>query len=165
MIICCWKNMQNLQGNGGIDREGNETLFLLSEHEVLPLIDVPPLRKFMDTSRTEGEIVFTLRWWSVTADGSASFKDISWQVENRKKNCFYFAMMICCRWWICVLQGHFTTGRERKEKLFLLCDDDLLPLMDLRPSRALRDRSKTEGATDYTSGWSYVSVMTCKSLK
>ena len=44
--------MQILQGNGGIDREGNETLFVLSDHEVLPLIDVPPLRKFMDTSRT-----------------------------------------------------------------------------------------------------------------
>ena len=53
--------MQILQGNGGIDREGNETLFVLSDHEVLPLIDVPPLRKFMDTSRTEGEIVSSLR--------------------------------------------------------------------------------------------------------
>ena len=53
--------MQILQGNGGIDREGNETLFVLSDHEVLPLIDVRPFRKLMDTSRTEGENVSTFR--------------------------------------------------------------------------------------------------------
>ena len=53
--------MQILQGNGEIYPEGNEKLFLLSDHEVLPLIDVRPFRKLMDTSRTEGENVSTLR--------------------------------------------------------------------------------------------------------
>ena len=93
----------------------------------------------------EGETLSTLRWWFVAADGSPSFKDTSGQVENRRRNSFYFAMTICRRWWISVLQGHFGTGREQKEKQFLLCDDDLSPLMDLRPSRTLRDRSRTEG--------------------
>ena len=61
MMICCWKNIQILQGNGEIYTEGNETLFLLSDHEVLPLSDVRPLRNLMDTSRTEGANVSTLR--------------------------------------------------------------------------------------------------------
>ena len=44
--------MQIIQGNGGIDAERKQTLFLLSDHEVLPLIDVRPFRKLMDRSRT-----------------------------------------------------------------------------------------------------------------
>ena len=42
------------------------------------------------------------------------------------ENCLYFAMMICCCWWISVHQWHLGTDREPKEKLFLLCNDDLL---------------------------------------
>ena len=53
--------MQILQGNGGIDPEGKQTLFLLSDDEVLPLIDVRPFRKLMDRARTEGGNVSTLR--------------------------------------------------------------------------------------------------------
>ena len=51
--------------------------------------------------------------------------------------------MICCCWWISVLQRHLATGQEPKEKLFVLCDDDLLLLMDLRPSKTFSDRSRT----------------------
>ena len=115
----------------------------------------------MDRSRTEGENVSTLRWWTVANDGCSSFKEIDGQVENGRRKCFYFAMMICFCWWIPVLQGHFGTGRERKEKLFVLCDDDLLPLMDLRPSRKLMDRWRTEVETDSTFGWWSVSVIRC----
>ena len=46
---------------------------------------------------------------------------------------------------MCVLQGNLGTGREPKEKLFLLCDDNLLPLTDIRPLNKLMDSSKTEG--------------------
>ena len=53
--------MQILQGNGWIDPEENETLFLLSDHELLPLIDVRPFRKLMDRSRKEEGNVSTLR--------------------------------------------------------------------------------------------------------
>ena len=53
--------MQMLQGNGRIDPEGNETLFLLSDHELLLLINVRPFRKLMDRSRTEEGNVSTLR--------------------------------------------------------------------------------------------------------
>ena len=53
--------MQILQGNGRIDQQGKETLFLLSHHELLPLMDVRPFRKLMDRSRTEEGNVSTLR--------------------------------------------------------------------------------------------------------
>ena len=52
-----------------------------------------------------------------------------------------------------VLQGHLPTGGEQKEKLFQLCDDELLPLSDVRPLKNLMDRSRTEVATDSTLGW------------
>ena len=90
-----------------------------------------------------------------------SFKEIEGQVENRRRNCFYFAMMICCCWWISVLQGHLGTGGEHKEKLFLLCDDDLLLQTDVSPSGKLMDRWRTEGDTDSTLGWWSVSVIRC----
>ena len=48
--------MRVLQGNGGIDPEPNEKLFLLSDDQLLPLMDVRPLKKLMDRSRTEGEL-------------------------------------------------------------------------------------------------------------
>ena len=51
---------------------------------------------------------------------------------------------------ISVLQGHFGTGREPKEKLFLLCDDELLPLAYVRPLSKLMNKSRTEGSTVYT---------------
>ena len=51
-----------------------------------------------------------------------------------------------------VLQGHLPTGGERKEKLFQLCDDELLPLINVRPLKNLMDRSRTEVATDSTLG-------------
>ena len=108
-----------------------KTLFLLSDDELLPLINVRPLSKLMDRSRTEGETVSTLRWWSVADSGAESFKEIHGQVENRRRKCFYFAMMIRCCWWMCVLQANWWTGKEPKEKMFLLCDDDLLLLTDL----------------------------------
>ena len=53
--------MRVLQRNGGIDPEPNETLFLLSDYELLSQIDVRPSNKLMDRSRTEGESVSTLR--------------------------------------------------------------------------------------------------------
>ena len=153
IIICWWKDLQILKGNGGIDPEENETLFLHWDDDLLPLMDLHPLSKLMDRSRTEGENLSTLQWWSVAATWAEFFKEIDGQVENRRRNCFYFAMMIRCCWWICVLQGHFGTGGEPKEKLFVLCDDDPLPLMDLRPSRTFRDRSRTEGETVCTLRW------------
>ena len=53
--------MQILQGNGGIDVDSNETLFLLSDDDLLPVINVCPLNKLMDSSRTKEETVSTLR--------------------------------------------------------------------------------------------------------
>ena len=117
----------------------------------------------MDRSKTQGDIVSTLRWWSVAANRCQSFKQIDGQLENRKTNCFYFAIMICCCWWISVLQGHLGTGREPKEKIFLLCNDNLLLLMDLHPLRTFTDSSRTEVATDSTLGWWSVSVIRCHS--
>ena len=102
--------------------------YLLCVNDMLPQLDGSPSRKWGDKSREK-------------------------QVENRRRNCFYFAMMICCCWWISVLQGHLVTGREPKEKVFILCDDDLLLLMDLHPSRTLGDRSRTEGGTVSTLRW------------
>ena len=83
-------------------------------------MDVRPSRKLMDRSRTEGENLSTLRWWTVAADRCASFKEIDGQVENRRRKCFYFAMMVSCCWWI------------------------------VRPSSTFRDRLRTAGAIDST---------------
>ena len=142
---CCSWSMCVLQKNWCTGEQPKEELFLLCDDDLLLLMDVRPSRTSRDRWRTEGETVFTLRWWSVAADGSPSFKDIYGQVENRRRNCFYFAMMIRCCKQISVLQGHLATGRERKEKMFLLCDHYLLPLIDVRPLNKLMDRSLTEG--------------------
>ena len=143
MICCCWW-ISVLQGNLGPGRERKEKIFLLCDDELLLLIDVRPLSKLMDRSRTDRGNVSTLRWWSVAADASPSFKQIDGQVENRRRNCLYFAMMICCSWWISVLQEHLRTGRELKEKMFLLCDDDMLLQTDLSPLTKLNEFSITK---------------------
>ena len=91
-----------LQGNGGIDPEPNEKLFLLSDDQLLPLVDVRPLRKLMDRSRTEGETVSTLRWWSVAAKRCESFKQVGGHIKNPRR------------------------------KLFLLCNDDPLLETDVQ---------------------------------
>ena len=53
--------MRALKGNGEIDPQPNETLFLLSDHDRLPVIDIHPFNKLIDMWRTEGETVSTLR--------------------------------------------------------------------------------------------------------
>ena len=164
MTGCQW-SISILSANWLTGGELKEKLFLLCDDDPLLQTDVSPSNKLSDRWRTEGENVSTLRRWSVAATGAESLKEIDGQVANRRRNCFYFAMMICSRWWISVLQGHLGTCREQKEKLLLLCNDDLLLLVDLRPSRAFRDRSRTEGVTDSTSGSSSVSVIRCKSFK
>ena len=122
-------------------------------NDLLLQLDRSPWRKWRDKSRAKRNTVSTLGWWTVASGRCASFKQINGQIKNRRRNCLYFAMMICCCWWIFALQGNWWTGRELKEKLFLLCDDDLLLLMDLRPSRTFRDRSRTKGETVYTLRW------------
>ena len=153
MMICCWQWMCVLQRNWWTGREQKEKFFLVCDDDLLLQTDVRPSNKLMDRCRREREIVSTLRWWSVAADGSPSFKDIYGQVENGRRNCLYFPMMICCRWWISVLQGHLGTCREPKEKLFLLCDDDPLLQTDVSPSRTFRDRSRTERENVSTLRW------------
>ena len=139
MMISCCKQMWVLQGNWWTSGEPKEKLFLLCDEDLLLQTDMSPSNKLMDRSISEGENFSTLRWWSVAADGSPSFKEIDGQVENRRRNCFYFKMMNSCCWWISVLQGNLRTGREPKEKLFLLCDDDLLLQTDLSPLSKVKE--------------------------
>ena len=153
MMISCSKHFQILQADGGIDPEPNETLFLLSDDDLLPMIDMCPLSKLMDKSTTERENVSTLQWWSVAANRFESFKQIDGEFENLKRKCLYFALMICCRWSMCVLYANWWRGGEPKEKLLLLCDDDLLLQTDVRPSNKLMERSRTEGETVSTLQW------------
>ena len=191
----CWKQMRALKGNGDRSTTKRNTLFLLSDDDQLPVIDIHPFSKLIDMWKTEGETVSTLRWWSMAAnrcesfkqidgqvknrrrkcfylrwwnvasDRCASFKQIDGEVENRRRNCLYFAMMICCCWWISVLQRHLGTGGEPKEKLFVLSDDDVLLLMDLRPSKTFTDRWRTEGETVSTLQWWTVATDRCASFK
>ena len=114
MIIRCCKQMGVLQTNWWTGQEQKEKMFLFCDDDLLLQTDVSPSNKLMDRWRMEGENVSTLRWWSVGADGSPSFKEIYGQVENRRRKSFYFAMMICCCWWISVLQGHLRTVQETK---------------------------------------------------
>ena len=134
-------------------------------NDLFPQLDRSPSRKWRDKSRGKRKTVSTLRWWTVAADWCESFKEIHGQVKNWRRHCLYFAMMIYCCWSISVLQGHLGTSREPKEKVFLLCDDDLLLLMDLRPSRTFRYRSRTEGETVYTLWWWSVAATRAESFK
>ena len=103
--------------------------------------------------------------------------------------------MNCCCYRSRVLHANWWTGREPKEKMFLLCDDDpllqtdvslsnklmdrwrtkkklfklydddLLLLMGPYPSRTFRDRSTTKGENISTLGSWSVAENTCKSFK
>ena len=73
--------------------------------------------------------------------------------------------MICCYWWISVLERHLGIDPERKEKIFLLCDDELLLLMDLGPSKTFMDRWRTEGESSSTLRWWTVAANKCESFK
>ena len=107
--------------------------------------DASPPRKWRDRSRAKWNTVSTLRWWTVAADGSASFKEIDGQIEKRRKPCFYFEMINCCRWSTCVLSAIWWTDQKPKQKLFLLGDVDLLLQTEVSPSKKLMDRWRTEG--------------------
>ena len=128
-------------------------MFLLCDNDLLLQTDVSPSNKLMDRSRTDRGSVYTLWRWSVAATGAESLKEIDAQVEKWRRKCLYFAMIICCCKQMSVLQGHFGTCREPKEKMFLLCNDDPLLLMDLHPSRRFTDRSRTKGETVSTLRW------------
>ena len=60
-MMFCWKKMRALKGNGEIDPQPNEKLFLLSDDDRLPVIDIHPFSKLMDRWRTERENFSTLR--------------------------------------------------------------------------------------------------------
>ena len=148
--------MEILQGNWWTGREPKATLFLLCNDELLPLVDMCSSRKLTDRSRTEEETVSTLQWWSVATDWCGSFQQVDGQVENRRRNCFYFVMMICCCKQMWVLQTNWWTGREPKETLFLLCDDELLLQTELSPSSKLNEFSISKRSVSF-----YIVVMIC----
>ena len=145
-------NIQDYSHNGStsggwlhIGTECGDDLFIQTEINLLT--------KMRDWFLTEVDSVSPWRQWSVAATRRKSFNQIDGQVENLRRNCSYFVMMIRCWKQMPVLQTNWWTGREQKEKLFLLCDDDLLLLMDLCPSRTFTDRWRTEGETVYTLQW------------
>ena len=88
-----------------------------------------------------------------------------WTGQEPKEKLFLLAMMKCCLWSMCVLQTNWWRGREPKEKLFLLCDDELLVLMDIRPSKKLMDRSRTERENVSTLPWWTVAATGAESFK
>ena len=110
-------------------------------------------QSFKQNEGLEGDNVSTLPQWSVAATRRKSFHQIDGQIENIRRNSFYFAMMIRSCKQMRVLQTNWWTGQEPEEKLFLLCDDDLLLLMDLRPSRTFKDRWRTKEETVSTLRW------------
>ena len=141
-------------------------MFLLCVNYLLPQLDGSPSTKWRDKSRTKRNTVSTLRWWTVAADRSPSFKQIDGQVENWRRNCLY-----CCDDDLLLLMDlHLSraiwgTGQEQKEKLFLLCDDDLLLLIDVRPLNKLMDRSRTQGETVSTLRWWFAAADGSPSFK
>ena len=76
MMIGSWYCSRVLKRNWWTAGEVKEKPFLLCDDDLLLLPEQSPWRKLMDSWRTEGETLATLRWWSVAADGSPSFKDI-----------------------------------------------------------------------------------------
>ena len=163
--MCCWKKIWVLKGNGRIEPEPNKTLFLLSDDELLPLMDVRPSNKLMDRSKMEGDSVSTFRWSTVGAHRCASFKEIDGQLKNRRRKCFYFAMMIRCCKQMRVLQTNWWTVREPKGKIFLLCDDDPLLQTDASPSNKLMDRWRTNLENVFTLRWRSVAADRSPSFK
>ena len=157
MIICCCKQMRVLQTNWWTDREPKEKIFLLCDDDVLLQKDSSPSNKLMDMSRTKGENISTLRWWSVATDRCGSFQQVDGQVENRKRGCFYFAMMICWCKQMPVLHTNWWTGREPKETLFLLFDDELLLQTELSPLSKLNEFSISKRSVCF-----YIVVMICR---
>ena len=130
----------------------------------LPQLDGIRSRKWRDRSRAKRNTVYTFRWWTVASDRCASFKQIDGQIKNWKRICLYFAMMIRCCIQMWVLQTNWWTSREPKQKLFLLCDDDLLLQTDVSPSNKLMDKSRTEAETLSTLRWWSVAANRCASF-
>ena len=131
-----------------------EVLFLQCAEDLLPCNQaITPLNKMMDRSITNSATVSTLWWWSVAGNRCKSLEEIDGQVNNGRSDCFYFATMIRCRNQVEVLQGDWWTGQERKEWLFLICDDDVLLLIDLCSLSKLMEKSTTEGVTVSTMQW------------
>ena len=110
-------------------------------------------KKWRDRWRAKWKTVYTFRWWTVASDRCASFKQIDGQIKNWKRNCLYFAMMNCCCKQMWVLQRNSWTDLEPTEKLFLLCDGDLLLQTDVSPSNKFMYRSRTEGENLSTLRW------------
>ena len=84
--------------------------------------DVSPSNKLMDRSRTKGENVSSLRWWSVAAnrcDLRPSNKLMD-RLRMLTRNCFYFAMMICWCWWISVLSSEIDGPRSMNRRILQL---------------------------------------------
>ena len=155
--------MQILQGNGEIYPEGNETLFLLSDHEVLPLIDVRPFRKLMDRSRTEGENVFTL----LVINRNGTFH----QNGMNPLLCHIFTLLMKKAIDFIFLQESssnlqmYSSNKiddNKNQQVDLRCNsrfpviaeincnDDPLLLIDVSPFNKLMDRSRTQGETVFT---------------
>ena len=139
--------------------------FLICDDNLLLERYPNPSRKWRDRSRAKPDTVSTLRSWTVTNDRYASFKQVYGQVENLRRNCFNFAMMIPCWKQMPILQGNWWTGREQKEKLFLLCDDDPFLETDASPSKQLMDSSRTEGENISTLRWWSVAADRYSSFK
>ena len=139
-------------------------MFLICHDNMLLEKHANPSRKWRDRSRGKTNTVSTFRWWSLAADRCASFQEIDGQSKNRRRKCFYFAMMISCCKQI-VLQTNWWTGGEWKEKMFLLCHDEMLPLMDVRPWNKLMDRLGTKGENVSFLRWWSVAANRCDSSK
>ena len=137
-------------------QEPEEKVLLLCDDDLSLLMDLHPSRTFRDWSRTEGKTVSTLRWWSVATDRCGSFQQVDEQVENWKRHCFYFAMMICCCKQMPVLHTNWWTGREPKETLFLLFDDELLLQTELSPLSKWTNFPYAKGVSASTLSWWYV---------
>ena len=73
MNCCCW-SICILSANWWTDRELKEWLFLLCGDGIIFLIDLCPLSKLPDRSRTEKAIVSVLWWWCPPPQQSASFE-------------------------------------------------------------------------------------------
>ena len=139
--------------------------YLYCVHDVLLETDASPSSKWRDRFGSKWNTVSTFRWTIIATDPCAFFKEIDGQVENLRRNCFYFAMMILCCKQMWVLQTNQWTGQEPKDTLFLLSDDDPLLQTDVSPSNKLMDRWRTKGETVYILRWWSVAADASPSFK
>ena len=165
---CHWSICCPITGNWWTCEENNEKLFLLCDgyHSWHWWMCKSFKLDWLDRSELflQGAVMICC---SLTEISVLQGKLTGHWSRTQGDSCLYFAVIICCCKQMCVLQGQIDGQVENtKEKMFVLCDDEMLLLIDVRSFQGtFTDRSKTEGETVCTLRWPSVAADGSPSFK